>query len=142
MGKGTSSLSEDHMKRRTFISCGIASALIFPRLIKANSLVILGPATSHAVKPILQHEHLDFGTIIRIIGVGGAGGNLVNHMIGTGIRGAEFLVLDTDALALQRSLASCRIQLGRTGHGTEGSPEAARDAALEARDLIADGLTQ
>ena len=52
------------------------------------------------------------GARIKVIGVGGGGGNAVNHMIQAGIEGVEFLVANTDMQALNRSLALVKIQLG------------------------------
>ncbi len=56
------------------------------------------------------------GTIIKVIGVGGAGGNAVQHMINKGVQGVDFVVMNTDAQALSRSRAPSRIPLRNTGH--------------------------
>jgi cell division protein FtsZ len=80
------------------------------------------------------------GTIIKVIGVGGAGGNAVDHMIRRGVQGVEFICANTDHQALARSQARHIIQLGRTGLGAGSRPEAGRQAAHEARDQIADAL--
>lgn len=80
------------------------------------------------------------GTIIKVIGVGGAGGNAVDHMIREGVQGVEFICANTDAQALRRSLASRKIQLGKSGLGAGAKPEAGRAEALEARDAIASAL--
>ncbi len=78
---------------------------------------------------------------IRVIGVGGGGGNAVNNMISSGMTGVEFVVVNTDAQDLDRSLAPRRFQLG--GHLTKGlgagaNPEVGREAAMEDRDRIAE----
>jgi cell division protein FtsZ len=80
------------------------------------------------------------GTVIKVIGVGGAGGNAVDHMIRNGVAGVEFVTANTDAQALSRTLAKNQIQLGATGLGAGAKPEAGRAAAMEARDQIADAL--
>lgn len=80
------------------------------------------------------------GTVIKVIGVGGAGGNAVDHMIREGVQGVEFICANTDAQALKRSLASRKIQLGKSGLGAGAKPEAGRAEALEARDAIVAAL--
>ncbi len=80
------------------------------------------------------------GTIIKVIGVGGAGGNAVDHMIREGVQGVEFIVANTDAQALNRCLAPNKIQLGNSGLGAGSKPEAGRAAAQDSRDAIAAAL--
>lgn len=80
------------------------------------------------------------GTVIKVIGVGGAGGNAVDHMIREGVQGVDFIVANTDAQALRRCLASNKVQLGATGLGAGSKPEAGRAAALESRDVLAAAL--
>lgn len=80
------------------------------------------------------------GTIIKVIGVGGAGGNAVDHMIREGVQGVEFICANTDAQALRRSLAPVKVQLGDSGLGAGSKPEAGRIAAQESRDEIAAAL--
>jgi len=87
---------------------------------------------------IVEAQHS--GTVIKVIGVGGAGGNAVDHMIRNGVSGVEFVAANTDAQALLRGGAKVQIQLGATGLGAGAKPEAGRSAALEARDQIADAL--
>jgi cell division protein FtsZ len=87
---------------------------------------------------IVESQHN--GTVIKVIGVGGAGGNAVDHMIRNGVAGVEFVAANTDAQALSRGNARMQIQLGATGLGAGAQPEAGRAAALEARDQIADAL--
>jgi len=62
-------------------------------------------------------------TIIKVVGVGGAGGNAVQHMIRRGVDGVEFICMNTDAGALQRSAASINLQLGSSGLGAGAKPE-------------------
>jgi cell division protein FtsZ len=87
---------------------------------------------------VLESELL--GTVIKVVGVGGAGGNAVDHMIRNGVKGVDFITANTDAQALARCEAKNQVQLGTTGLGAGAKPEAGRAAALEARDQIADSL--
>lgn len=76
---------------------------------------------------------------ITVIGVGGAGGNAVNNMIDSGLRGVDFVAANTDAQALARSLAEQRIQLGinqTRGLGAGARPEVGRDSAEEALEEV------
>ncbi|MBK5913030.1 cell division protein FtsZ [Rhodocyclus purpureus] len=82
----------------------------------------------------------DSGTVIKVIGVGGAGGNAVEHMIREGVNGVEFITANTDAQALKRSSAQNKLQLGRSGLGAGAKPEAGRAAAMEERARIADAI--
>jgi len=80
---------------------------------------------------------------IRVIGVGGGGGNAVNRMIAAGVTGVDFLVANTDAQALQASKAPVKIQLGAKltkGLGAGANPEIGRRAALEDTDKVIDAL--
>ena len=81
-------------------------------------------------------EEFDQGTQIKVIGVGGGGGNAVEHMIGQGVQGVEFVCANTDAQALNRSGAGELVQLGTTGLGAGSKPEVGRNAAEEAVDRI------
>ena len=81
-------------------------------------------------------EEFSMGTQIKVIGVGGGGGNAVEHMIAQGVQGVEFVCANTDAQALHRSAAHELIQLGTTGLGAGAKPEAGRAAAEEAVDRI------
>ena len=79
------------------------------------------------------------GAVIKVIGVGGCGGNAVEHMIGRGLSGVDFVCANTDAQALKRSTARTQLQLGSTltrGLGAGARPEIGRDAAMEDRDRI------
>jgi cell division protein FtsZ len=79
--------------------------------------------------------------VIKVIGVGGCGGNAVEHMIGTGLPGVEFIAANTDAQALKRSTARVQLQLGSSltrGLGAGARPEIGRDAAMEDKDRIAE----
>lgn len=82
----------------------------------------------------------DLGTVIKVIGVGGAGGNAVDHMIREGVNGVEFVAANTDSQALKRSGAVQKLRLGKSGLGAGAKPEAGRSAALEEREQIAESL--
>jgi cell division protein FtsZ len=82
----------------------------------------------------------DWGTVIKVIGVGGAGGNAVDHMIREGVNGVEFVSANTDAQALKRSVATQKVRLGKSGLGAGAKPEAGRSAAIEEREQIAESL--
>jgi len=75
-------------------------------------------------------------TVIKVIGVGGAGGNAVTHMINSGVGGVEFICANTDSQALASSDAPVQIRLGRTGLGAGAKPEQGRAAAETAREEI------
>lgn len=80
---------------------------------------------------------------ISVIGVGGAGGNAINNMINSSLKGARFLVANTDAQALSLSMADCRIQLGletTQGLGSGMRPEVGKAAAEEAIDKVIDEI--
>src|SRR5476651_2386810 len=71
--------------------------------------------------PIEMIEEFDQGTQIKVIGVGGGGGNAVEHMLNEGVQGVEFVCANTDAQALNRSGATQIIQLGGKGLGAGGN---------------------
>ena len=83
----------------------------------------------------------DLGTVIKVVGVGGAGGNAVDHMIREGVMGVEFVAANTDAQALKRSVAHKKLRLGKNGLGAGAKPEVGRNAAVEEREQIAEALT-
>ena len=85
-------------------------------------------------------ENFDMGTQIKVIGVGGGGGNAVEHMIQEGVQGVQFICANTDQQALNRSSAEMQLQLGNSGLGAGAKPEAGRAAAEEAVDQIRNAL--
>ncbi|MDO9420714.1 MULTISPECIES: cell division protein FtsZ [Herminiimonas] len=85
-------------------------------------------------------ENVTQGTVIKVVGVGGAGGNAVQHMINRGVSGVEFIVANTDAQALQMSKAHNVIQIGETGLGAGMKPAVGRQLAEETRPRIEDAL--
>ncbi|MCP5247334.1 MAG: cell division protein FtsZ [Candidatus Accumulibacter sp.] len=87
-----------------------------------------------------EEKNSERDTVIKVIGIGGAGGNAVDHMIREGVNGVDFITANTDSQALSRSVALERLQLGKTGLGAGAKPEAGRSAAIEERDAIAASL--
>lgn len=90
--------------------------------------------------PIEMIEEFDQGTQIKVIGVGGGGGNAVDHMIAQGVQGVEFICANTDAQALNRSKADQLLQLGTSGLGAGAKPEMGRAAAEEAENRIRESI--
>ncbi len=86
-------------------------------------------------------EEFDLGTRIKVIGVGGGGGNAIEYMIANNVQGVEFICANTDAQALNRSNADQILQLGSTGLGAGAKPEAGKAAAEEAVDRIRESIT-
>ena len=86
-------------------------------------------------------EEFDQSTQIKVIGVGGGGGNAVDHMIAQNVQGVEFICANTDAQALNRSSAHQLIQLGKSGLGAGAKPEVGRAAADEAEERIRQAIT-
>jgi cell division protein FtsZ len=85
-------------------------------------------------------EEFDQGTQIKVIGIGGGGGNAVEHMINQGVQGVQFVCANTDAQSLNRSGAGELVQLGSSGLGAGSKPEVGRCAAEEAVDRIRDAI--
>ena len=84
------------------------------------------------------------GAIIKVIGVGGGGGNAINRMIDEGVAGVEFIAANTDIQALSSSKAETVIQLGpklTRGLGAGGQPEVGRKAAEESEEALTDALS-
>lgn len=83
------------------------------------------------------------GAVIKVIGVGGAGGNAVNRMVDTGIKGVQFIAANTDVQALESSQAETKIQLGpklTRGLGAGSNPEIGQKAAQESEEAIKEAL--
>jgi cell division protein FtsZ len=88
----------------------------------------------------LEVDHL---ANIKVIGVGGGGSNAINRMIGAGLKGVEFVALNTDAQALRMSNASQKIQIGEKltkGLGAGANPEIGKKAAEESRDMLSETM--
>ena len=80
------------------------------------------------------------GTNIKVIGIGGAGGNAITHMIRREVHGVQFIAANTDAQVLTRTGAETQIQLGATGLGAGANPDKGREAALADRERIREAL--
>ena len=94
------------------------------------------------LKVMLQEEQLT--ARIKVIGVGGGGGNAVNRMIQAGIKGVEFLVANTDVQAMRAALAPVKLQIGAKltkGLGAGANPDIGKEAALEDTDRILEALS-
>ncbi len=85
-------------------------------------------------------DNAALGTVIKVVGVGGAGGNAVQHMINRGVSGVEFIAANTDAQALAASGANNIIQIGESGLGAGMRPEVGRQLAEQSRTRIEDAL--
>src|SRR3954462_10389484 len=89
------------------------------------------------------HDDVTNNAKIKVIGVGGGGGNAINRMIDAEVEGVEFLVANTDLQALQMSQAPVKLQLGvklTNGLGAGANPECGRRAALEDAEKITEAL--
>ena len=89
---------------------------------------------------MIEEEGFNQGTQIKVIGVGGGGGNAVEHMIQSAVGNVEFICANTDAQALSRSSAHKIIQLGASGLGAGSKPDKGRDAAEMAESDIRDAI--
>src|SRR6266550_4708589 len=93
---------------------------------------------------VMLDEGQQLGDKIKVIGVGGGGGNAVNRMIQAGIKGIEFMVANTDVQAMRTSLAPVKLQIGgklTKGLGAGANPEIGKQAALEDTDRILEALS-
>ena len=89
-----------------------------------------------------DNEFVD-GVQIKVVGVGGGGGNAVNRMVVAGVQGVEFVSINTDRQALYRSQATQKIQIGEKlthGMGAGANPEKGQRAAEESREEITAAL--
>ena len=80
------------------------------------------------------------GTIIKVIGVGGAGGNAVAQMINRSVKGVDFICANTDAQALSKSPSNVKLQLGESGLGAGAKPEKGKESAEMERERIKEAL--
>ncbi|HEY8857497.1 MAG TPA: cell division protein FtsZ [Rugosibacter sp.] len=91
------------------------------------------------LEEVTSQEAASGTTVIKVIGVGGAGGNAVEHMIREGVGGVEFICCNTDSQALDKSSAHVKLQLG-PGLGAGGKPDKAKELAQADRVRIAEAL--
>lgn len=92
---------------------------------------------------MFEFQEVMQGAVIKVIGVGGAGGNAISNMIKAGIDGVDFISANTDAQALSKNRAPVKIQLGTQltkGLGAGGNPEVGRKAAVEDAEAVEDAL--
>ncbi len=88
-------------------------------------------------------DSVPHGAVIKVVGVGGGGGNAVDHMVRSGVEGVDFICANTDAQALRNASSKTVIQLGSQvtkGLGAGANPEVGRQSALEDRDRIAEAI--
>jgi cell division protein FtsZ len=76
--------------------------------------------------------------LLKVMGIGGGGSNAVNRMVETNVQGVEFIAVNTDGQALNRSNADIRLRIGASGLGAGANPEIGREAAMQSRDEIAE----
>jgi len=103
----------------------------------------MAPETDGSNLRVDFSEELNSGAKIKVIGVGGGGGNAINRMIAAHVEGVEFMVANTDVQPLEASQAPIKIQLGvklTKGLGAGANPEIGRRAALEDTEKIIDAL--
>jgi cell division protein FtsZ len=92
---------------------------------------------------IEMEDNFNSGAKLKVVGVGGCGGNAVNTMIESGLEGVEFLAANTDSQALAKSKANIKIQLGvglTKGLGAGANPDVGRNAAIESKDALVEAL--
>ena len=88
-------------------------------------------------------EKMAPNAVIKVVGVGGGGGNAVAHMVNSSVDGVEFITANTDSQAIKNCGAKLQLQLGTNvtkGLGAGANPEVGRQAALEDRERIMDAL--
>ena len=87
----------------------------------------------------IPYEH---GAVIKLVGVGGAGGNAVANMIAANVGSVEYIAVNTDAQALRKSGANTCILISKLGLGAGGRPEKGKEYALEAIDEIRNAINK
>lgn len=121
------------MKRRSFLQSVMTFAMVKLTAAHASetplSLSAVTPAAAPNNPPLPYFEDDCVGTIIKVIGVGSAGCNVIESAMQKGIRGVDFIAINSDALALERSSAPCKILLRQTVESAGAMPEVGRTAA-------------
>src|SRR5258706_2881659 len=90
-----------------------------------------------------RRESGGYVAVIKVVGCGGGGSNAVNRMVDAGLRGVEFIAVNTDAQALQMTDADVRLHIGAKvtrGLGAGANPDVGREAAIESRDELKEAL--
>ncbi len=90
--------------------------------------------------PFQMDPSFNSDDIIKVIGVGGGGNNVVNRMVRSGMQGVDFIAVNTDKQCLSASQATMKIQLGKTGQGAGANPDLARECAEESKDQLTRAL--
>ncbi|MEW6039953.1 MAG: cell division protein FtsZ [Elusimicrobiota bacterium] len=91
------------------------------------------------IKFSISEDTKEKGAVIKVVGVGGGGGNAINRMVSAGLKGVELIAINTDVQVLRKSLAPIKIPIGREitkGLGAGGDPEVGKKAALESKEDI------
>lgn len=101
-----------------------------------NELDINNPQLPDFIVPGADEKKQDEPAKIKVIGVGGGGGNAVNHMYHQGIGGVSFVLCNTDAQALRNSPVPVKVQLGAKGEGAGNIPEVAKKLAEESASEV------
>ena len=94
--------------------------------------------------PFELDDNITTGANIKVIGVGGGGGNAVNHMINSNVRGVEFIVINTDKMPLVNSNAANKIPIGEKitrGRGAGANPEVGSQSAEESAEEIKNAIS-
>lgn len=121
------------MKRRSFFQSVMTLAMVKLTAAQASdpplSLSVVTPAAASNSLPSPCFEDDCVGAIIKVIGIGAAGCNAIEAAMQEGIRGVDFIAINSDAQALERSSAPCKILLRKTGEGVGARPEVGRTAA-------------
>lgn len=96
--------------------------------------------TGSSIDEPIEFEQKELPNIIKVVGVGGGGGNAVNYMFKQGIKGVDFVVCNTDAQALHSSPVPMKVKLGNRKLGAGSKPEVGRQAALDSIEEIKSAL--
>jgi cell division protein FtsZ len=106
-------------------------------------LIVNGEFKEISIMPFELVENYTPGATIKVVGIGGGGGNAVNQMVDASIEGVEFICVNTDAQALRNFTGKSTLQIGSSvtkGLGAGANPEVGRQSALEDRDRISEML--
>ena len=126
------------------MGCRSSEEVVSDTLIEEDSMDF-GSSEESVLDTLIEEDSMKFdlpknqSSVIKVIGVGGGGGNAVNHMINQGIRGVDFIICNTDSQALEQSDAPTKIQLGISlteGLGAGENPIVGEQAALESEREI------
>jgi cell division protein FtsZ len=114
-----------------------------PTYLEAAAARIFGFFSEDRSMALIEMDDAAVQARIKVVGVGGGGGNAINTMIASALEGVDFIAVNTDMQALESNLAPSKVQLGvesTRGLGAGANPEVGRDAALEDTDRLRDAL--